>query len=102
VEPGGRLLIGGAFRHVDGIARPGIARLFGEDGVPRPVLNLVPGGVFQVSFPTISTPNYLLEFTDALDEPWTELTSVIGDGDWKTLTDNRPEAQHRFYRLRVE
>jgi uncharacterized delta-60 repeat protein len=104
VQRDGRVVIAGDFREVNGIPRPGIARVFGGEGVPLPVLSasFFPGHGFRVSLPTLATLNYVVECADAPGGPWTELATIPGDGSRRSLIDFRPYDRQRFYRARAE
>jgi hypothetical protein len=103
-ELDGRLVIGGGFRAVTEIRRPGVAQLFGADYAPRPVLagpTLSRQG-FRVSFPTVAGAGYRLLCSEALGGDWTELDICIGDGNRQYLADPRIDRRQRFYQVRVE
>jgi hypothetical protein len=45
---------------------------------------------------------YIVEFKDAWRAAdWTELTTVAGDGRWRTIAESAPSERERFYRLRL-
>ncbi|MBI4657808.1 MAG: immunoglobulin domain-containing protein, partial [Verrucomicrobia bacterium] len=58
---------------------------------------------FQVSVATSSGKTYVLECKDSLAEPiWKPLTSVLGNGAVRVLTDPSATTSQRFYRVRIE
>jgi hypothetical protein len=59
-------------------------------------------GVFQLSLPTVSGRQYVLEFTDELPGTnWTELQLIDGDGTVRVLVDFSATNHQRFYRVRA-
>jgi hypothetical protein len=61
---------------------------------------LTTGGAVQLSFQTVNTLIYVIEYSDALTNPsWTPLTTLVGDGSIATVTEPRPPGQTRFYRV---
>ncbi len=80
----------------------------GEVSVVEPVVLRIgpvvsPGRAFQMSLPTESGRQYMLEYTDSLSRPgWMPLQAVEGDGTVKVLTDPAAPSRQRFYRVRVQ
>lgn len=61
------------------------------------------GGSFQVSSPSATGLNYVLESKERLDDPvWIPIVSAPGTGALLTLSDTAPWVPARFYRVRVE
>jgi hypothetical protein len=68
-------------------------------------VNLLAIGSAMTSFPTEPDVFYFLEATDSLASPgWRPPTAAyqFGTGGTGTLSDPRPAAASRFYRLRLE
>jgi len=60
-------------------------------------------GRFSISFQTVPNSRDTLEFKKALAETtWQPLTSVVGDGALKVLSDLAAVDLGRFYRMRIE
>jgi hypothetical protein len=63
------------------------------------------GGQFSASFQTQNGVTYTVQYKDNLNSsPWTDLTTVGGDGTVKTFTDPGPVSStgNRFYRIVVQ
>jgi hypothetical protein len=59
-------------------------------------------GVIQMSVPTKSGQQYILEFVDSLPGTnWMPLSAVTGDGTVKILADPAATNSQRFYRVRI-
>jgi hypothetical protein len=57
----------------------------------------------DLSFLSASEARYIVERSDVLSEGvWSEITTVTGDGSWRTVTDAITSAPQHFYRLRLE
>jgi hypothetical protein len=73
---------------------------------PKPVITCSRDqgtGAFLLTVPTSSGVRYVLEWTDSLSgAPWKALSTIVGDGMVKTLTDPSATNSQRFYRVRVE
>lgn len=104
-QPDGKVLIGGTFSVVNGVPRIGIARLFGIEEIPQPIL-LNPSkslGRFGFQVNTVTNRTYHLETTSELSSSrWTGIETTPGDGGNQTISDEEATPSHRFYRLRVE
>lgn len=98
-DPQGRLLInyyGNDF---------GIARLLGEDKPPPP--SVMPlgftGGNFSVSFEALADVRYTLELKrSGIEQQWTTIGSILGDGTEKQMSDPNATDAMRFYRVTAE
>jgi len=59
--------------------------------------------IFRLSCPTVMNKAYFLEYKDALSNAnWVEISSVVGDGTLKSLSDSNATSRARFYRVRVQ
>jgi hypothetical protein len=60
------------------------------------------GSTFKLSFPTLYGPQYnVLYTTDLVHGPWQPLTSVVGDGTVKTVSDTVGPT-HRYYIINTQ
>lgn len=101
----GQAWMAGNFVEVDGVARPGLARLNGDG--PTGTISLSPapfeGTTFRLSLQTLLGRSYQIEWTDSLNvSQWNVLTTRAGDGMRRTIEDTRGANPFRFYRVRVE
>jgi hypothetical protein len=96
--------IAGAFTHVNGFTRHGIARLRGDSSPSLEILSPgFEGATFGVSAQTINGRRCFLEYKNAIsDTAWIALPSVSGDGRLTRFSDPTPPGAQRFYRLRAE
>ena len=100
LQSDGKVLIGGSFTEFNGTPRGGIARL---QNPPQLVNPLFSNNVFNVSILTLKGQSYILQFKNSfIDNIWTALPAVTGDGTLKTLTDPSATGGRRFYRVQVE
>jgi uncharacterized delta-60 repeat protein len=104
VQPDGNILIAGTFTRVSSMARSGIARLYGApDSVPRLINATRAANSFRFSILTRAPYTYVFEYKNSLSESsWTPLSTSIGDGGLKNLSDENATRGQRFYRVHVE
>ena len=70
-----------------------------QETTPSFTLN---GSTFKLSFPTLYGPQYNVRYTsDLINGPWQTLTSVIGDGTVKTVSDTVGPT-HRYYIINTQ
>jgi uncharacterized delta-60 repeat protein len=104
VEPSERILIGGNFTSVNGVARRGVARLYGSGKVYRQLLQpRLQGADFAANVHTIAGRRYVLERSESIGSPvWSVVASLNGDGKLNTFREPISSVRSGFYRLRVE
>jgi hypothetical protein len=75
--------------------------LIGPPPAPLVLANTIRGPhTFTVSFPTISGKSYVLEYKNSLNDPaWTPISSLIGNGAIRSLTDPSATPASRLYRV---
>jgi uncharacterized delta-60 repeat protein len=103
LQADGRILTGGWFSTVSGIARSRIARLHVIPNALSPRLTgSHSGGNFNITFSTLTNTAYVLEYNNSLAmRAWTPLALIFGDGSTKMLADPSPGTPERYYRLRT-
>ena len=87
VQPDGNILIGGSFKHVNGVSRSNLARIFGTQRASQPFVfgPFLSVGGFDLLIPTIAQYTYSLEGKDAVDsKEWKLLATIVGDGSYRT------------------
>lgn len=99
VQPDGRILIGGLFTAVNGVARTGIARINGNaDFVRLDTTPTKPASRFRITLTTQPGKQYRIEYsTDLLN--WTPIMTIVATGYTYEFED--PTAKSplgRFYR----
>jgi len=69
--------------------------------IPGTAVFTQPTGPFSAQFQTVNGVNYRIEYTDSLNAPitWNLLTTVVGDGTVKTISDPGPLPPMRYYRI---
>ena len=71
--------------------------------VPASAINLSAarvGNNINISFPTQTGGDYRVFYRTSLTAgSWTQLTSVLGNGTVKTVTDSNPVGSQRFYKV---
>lgn len=104
VEPAGSILIGGVFTSVDGVSRNGIARLYSSGKVFRELLRpRFENSTLTAEVHTMTGKKYTLERTESLASGnWLIVTTIVGDGNLKRISDSLTGSGQAFYRLRVE
>lgn len=99
----GRIVIGGRFTDVDGVPRPGLARLYAPGPVPRirDMLRIAP--MVRLSVATLESKGYALQRAAAFaPEDWTVVQTLPGDGAVRVLVDTNSPASRSLYRIRAD
>jgi uncharacterized delta-60 repeat protein len=100
---GGRLLISGGFDYVDGIARPGLARLIVPTSVPRITDWIRIGPMARFSVPTLPNKTYTIERSQSMaPNSWAAVETITGDGSKRVLVDRNATDTEAFYRVRLD
>jgi uncharacterized delta-60 repeat protein len=100
----GALWIGGDFTQISGVARPRLAKLYGD---PLPVVNLAintpvfSAGSVNFSLVTVPGRDYAIQYINTLGGTnWGNVTTFTGDGGTRTIT-NALSGTMGFYRVIV-
>jgi hypothetical protein len=92
VLPGATAVAAGAYHNLVLIGAP-----------PAPLILSSPvrtAHTFTVSFPTISGKTYTLQYKNSLNNPsWNPVSSLMGNGGMRSLSDTSPIPASRFYRV---
>lgn len=98
LQPDGNVLIGGNFTTVNGVARPYVARLYGDSVAPS--LNITRSNAFViVSWPFPSTGFVLQQNTNLNTTNWTAPPETVNDNGTTRSISVTPAPGNRFYRL---
>jgi uncharacterized delta-60 repeat protein len=99
--PSGKILLAGEFTSVNGLSRNGVARLNGDSG---DTLQVQPGfgfsgGTFRLSVNTVLGRRYAVDISNDLLN-WSPLMTNTAAGAVLQFSDNVPDPNRRFYRVR--
>ena len=98
LQPDGNVLIGGDFDIVNGVARPRVARLYGDSAAPS--LSIARSNAFViVSWPSPSTGFVLQQNSDLKTTNWTTPSETVADNGMTKFISVSPVPGARFYRL---
>ena len=98
LQSDGKVLIGGDFTTVNGVARPYVARLYGDSVAPSLSLARSNGFVI-VSWPSSSTGFVLQQSTDMNLSHWTTPSQTVAENGTTRFISVNPAAGNRYYRL---
>jgi len=98
LQSDGNVLIGGDFTTVNGVARPHVARLYGDSVAPS--LNIARSNAFViVSWPSPSTGFVLQQNTNLSTTNWTTPSETVTDNGTSKSISVSASVGNRFYRL---
>lgn len=102
VQNDGRIIIGGPFSQVEGLARKGIARLFDPTTAIRITDFYRVGPIVRLAVTTLPNKEYVMERSPIPGASWERIQTVVGDGQKRLLTDKNASGAQAFYRVRME
>ena len=103
--PSGDIILGGDFTLINGFARRGVARLFGDNVAamtpPQFATSLqFTNGAFTANFSALAGRTYVIEGSADLFN-WTPLGTNMAASAMQSFTDPSPPGNYRFYRARL-
>lgn len=98
LQADGNLVIGGDFTNVNGVPRPGVARLSGDAASPSLTI-AQSGNTVIVSWPASATGFVLRQSIDLNTPNWTTPLDTITDNGTAKSISISPNAGNRFFRL---
>jgi uncharacterized delta-60 repeat protein len=100
IQPDGQILVAGGFHAVNGVPRPGLARLNGDRNYVRLAApSWPPGGVLRLTFNTQPGRRYTLQASVNLKD-WVTLQTQSAVAHTTTFEDpSAPLCPYRFYRI---